>query len=65
MDLGDKVAGPNDGSSHQLRKERNEKDKILETMDGFQFAIVDIQGIAPSLEGKEADSHRQDDVHCG
>ena len=58
----DKVAGSDNRASHQLREEADIESIVKQALQRFQFASVDIDGIAQRLERKERDTHRQEDI---
>ena len=61
MQLGYELRGTHDGTGHQLREEAQVKAKVQEILHRLNPAALHIHDIAHGLEGKERDTHRQDD----
>ena len=59
----DKIPGTNDWPGNQLRKERYIENIIDPTAERLDSSPINIYHIAYTLEGKERDSYRKEDVH--
>ena len=62
VELGDEVAGLDDGTCHELGEEADIETEIKEVADRTDKSLIDICRIADGLEGEEGDADRQDDV---
>ena len=61
MELGKDVAGSFDGSSHELRKEADVGGEMRKRGFGVDLFFIDVDGIAQSLKGVEADANGEED----
>ena len=61
-DLGKKVPGPLDGSSHQLWEKGDEQGEIHERIRRLQPPAINVDGVGHGLKGVKGDSDGQNDV---
>ena len=63
--LRDEFAGTDDRPGHELGEETDEESEIQDVVNRLQLSLIDVDGVADDLEGKERDAHRQHDaVHA-
>ena len=60
--LGDEVAGTDNGACHELGEEADVEGVVEQAVEGADVAPIDIDGVAERLEGEEGDAHGQEDV---
>ena len=63
LNLRQEVVRSHDRTSHQLRKEGEEKEILEPTIGRFDATTIDIDDVADRLEGVERYTYRQDDIH--
>jgi hypothetical protein len=61
-DLWQKGNGAHDGTSHELREERDEKREIQKAPHWLEATSIDVDGVAHRLKRVEAHAVRQDDA---
>ena len=61
LKLRQEICGTLDRSSHQLRKETHESEKLHNVMCRLQFTAINVNAVAQGLENVETDADRQND----
>lgn len=62
VDLGNEISSPNNGTCHELGKERDEEEIVNPSPEGLYPSTVDINDIAHGLEGEEGNTDREKNV---